>query len=436
MKKNTENLVDFITAGKSQGTYAVTMTLLATIIGASASIGVTDTVYNIGFPGIWWLVFGVIGLVLQALLLSEKVRNLDANTLPELTAKIVGKPAAVLLASVIVISWIGVIAGQFVALNSLVTFALGKTCLPLFLVLSVLVIGYTAFGGQRAVIRTDRYQMYLILFGILACFVFLLFVKDGVKIPAEEFKPLNENYGPFNLLNQFFVIGGVYFLGPDILSRNFVAKDAKTAKKSALFAAGALFLFACVITLIGLWTRVNIPELENQKALLAAIRCMPKGLMLFPVLGLLCAVLSSTDTCIVNAASIFANDILHTEKVWVVRVVVAVLGCLGLGLAILGRGDILSLLTGAYSIYTPGVIFPLLIAILAHGKRKLRLGVWLAAVAAGGIFGLVGTYGSALLANLGLPEAILSNLSLIGMGISALLGLCSLGKKNEENVPA
>ena len=71
--KKIKNFNDYAAAGKSQSGYAVTMTLLATIIGASTTIGITDTVNNIGFPGIWWLAFGGIGLILQSFIISEKI---------------------------------------------------------------------------------------------------------------------------------------------------------------------------------------------------------------------------------------------------------------------------------------------------------------------------------------------------------------------------
>ena len=80
--RSVKNFEDYAVAGRVQGTFAVTMTLLATVVGASTTIGITDTVYSIGFPGIWWLAFGAIGLILQSFLISKKVRATGAATLP------------------------------------------------------------------------------------------------------------------------------------------------------------------------------------------------------------------------------------------------------------------------------------------------------------------------------------------------------------------
>ena len=106
--KSIHNFTDYSVAGKNQGTFAVVMTLMATVVGASTTIGITDTVYKIGFPGIWWLAFGALGLILQSFFLSGRVREINADTLPDLAGKTAGRPAELLIAFIIVISWIGV----------------------------------------------------------------------------------------------------------------------------------------------------------------------------------------------------------------------------------------------------------------------------------------------------------------------------------------
>ncbi len=430
--KRVKSFTEYSVAGKNQTTLAVTMTLMATVVGASTTIGITDTVYQIGFPGIWWLAFGAIGLLLQSVLLSERVRAIDADTLPDLAGKIAGGAAERLIAAIIVISWIGVVAGQLVAMNSLISFALGKSSRVVFIIVSVIVIAYTATGGQLSVVRTDKLQLLIILAGTAVCLIWLYAVKGGntadVLIHVEL---LNENYGPSNLFTQFFVIGGVYFLGPDIMSRNFISKNGKTARRSAGLAGIVLLVFSAVITMIGMWIRYNVtPEqLGSSGALLYAVSLLPKAAGVLLIFGLLSAILSSTDTCIINASSIFVKDLMKKESVKAVRITVLVIGGLALLLAVLGKGNIMSLLTGAYSIYTPGVIFPLAVAIFAHKKGGVRTGIWLAAVACGGICGLASTYFGNLLAAAHIPAAVTSHLTLIGMGVSLALALCSIKRR-------
>ncbi len=427
--KNIKSFTDYSVAGKKQSSLAVVMTLLATVVGASTTIGITTTVYNIGFPGIWWLAFGAIGLILQSVFLSRKVREIGADTLPDLAGRIAGRPAEIIISLIIVISWVGVIAGQLVAMNSLITFALGKSSTVIFAVTSVIVIAYTAIGGQMSVVKTDKVQLFIILIGVAVCMGYLYITKgENNATILQNVELLNDQYKASNLFTQFFVIGGVYFLGPDIMSRNFIAKDGKSAKSAAWIAGVVLFAFSVVITLIGMWLRYNVTseEMNGLGPLMYAVSIMPKWAAILLIFGLLSAILSSTDTCIINASTIFVKDILKKESVAGVRITVIVIGLISLTLALFGQGDIMSLLSGAYSIYTPGVIFPLMVAIFAYKKRRLNLGVWIAAVVAGGLFGILGTYFGATLEKIGVPALIMNYLTLIGMGISLILSLLSV----------
>lgn len=427
--RSVKTFEDYAVAGRVQGTFAVTMTLLATVIGASTTIGITDTVYRVGFPGIWWLAFGAIGLVLQSFLISKKVRATGAATLPDLANITVGRTAEMIIALIIVIAWVGVVAGQLVAMNSLVSFATGRNDKWLFIIMSLVIIVYTLFGGQSSVVKTDKIQFIVIVIGVVLCCLYLYIVRGGdTTSVADNIDFVNQYYRPMNLLNQLFVIGGVYFLGPDIISRNFISKDESIAKKSALIAGIGLFVFSVFITLIGMWAKYNITpeELGESKTLMYVVSILPKAVSIPLIFGLLSAILSSTDTCLINASSIFVKDILGKESVMGIRIAVGVIGILATALAVLGRGDIMSLLTGAYSIYTPGIIFPLLIAILCHKKKEIRQPIWVAAVVVGGFFGLVGTYFAPFLEKLSLPAPVMANLSLIGMGLSLIIALLSV----------
>ena len=367
--KSVKGIGDYAVAGKRQGSVTVTMTLLATALGASTTIGIADTIYSIGFPGIWWLAFGAVGLVLQSVFLSERVRETGADTLPQLAEITVGRAAGWLLALVIVISWIGVIAGQFAAINSIITFATGGGDDRLFMIVAAIAIIYTVVGGQISVVKTDKIQLIMIIAALTAGFIYLYFVKGGNTAQVMgNIELCNDNYRPINLFTQFFVIGGVYFLGPDIISRNFLSGNEKAAKRSALAAGLALFGFSIIITFIGMWVRYNVTadQLGDSKALMYVINILPPYIGILLALGLLSAVLSSADTCLVNASSIFVKDILKKDSVAATRVTAAVIGVIAALLAIGGRGDIMALLTGAYSIYTPGVIFPLTVAIFAY----------------------------------------------------------------------
>ena len=413
---------DFVVAGRRQGVAAVVMSVLATIIGASTTIGLVDTAYRIGFPAVWWLLWGSLGLLVQSLTIASRFRSFNADTLPDVARITVGRGAEMLLALLICVAWIGVIAGQFAAMSNIVSFWMGTDSRATFLLISVIVIGYTSLGGQLSVVRTDMVQLPVILCGIVLCCLYLYIYGGAVQPPHIEL--LNESYGVGDLLKQFFVIGGVYFLGPDILSRSLIAKDGHTARRAVMVASGVLVVFAVVITLTGIWAKQSAPEAgQGGTGVLLYVlgNCIPRPLGIILSLARVSALLSSIDTCLINAASIFAKDILRRESVSCVRASVAGFGVLALAFTLCNRGDIIAMLTGAYSIYAPGVICPMLVAVLCHGKHPLRRGGWFSAVVLGGLCGLVGTYGKGVL-----PTAVAGNLPMVGMALSLIVSIASV----------
>ena len=64
------------------------------------------------------------------------------------------------------------------------------------------------------------------------------------------------------------------------------------------------------------------------------------------------------------------------------------IGIIATYLALQGK-DIIGLLTMAYSVYTPGIVAPLAVAIIAHKKFMVKKTLWYAGVIIGGLFGLI-----------------------------------------------
>ena len=152
---------DFATAGKRQTFMPVFMSLTATIIGASATLGVADKITEIGFCGFLWLGTGATGLAGQALFLSEKIRGFNANTLPEIADINVGHGAKILLALVIATAWVGVIAAQLVSMTQIISMMLPQfdRSAVLFVISTVVVLS----------------PLYLPLFLLLLSFQFVLY---------------------------------------------------------------------------------------------------------------------------------------------------------------------------------------------------------------------------------------------------------------------
>lgn len=405
---------DYVIAGGRQGGGLVTLSLLASMVGGSATLGIADLTLKLGFPAFWWLGVGSIGLAAQAWLLSARVRGLEACTLPDVARITVGGEARSLTALIIAVTWTGIVAAQFTALSQIFAVLTGLSdTRALLILISVVVIAYTAAGGQLSVLRTDALQFVLVFGGVAAAFAYLYF---GSAVPAEPFwarvELLNERFGWRDLASLMLLVGATYFIGPDIFSRNLSARNGATARRATLAAAGILLLFALLMAGVGLWAGEHAAGGGNPLA--ALIRdWLPAPVALLLGLGLISALVSSADTCLMSAASILEHDFLRRESLKRTRLFVVLTGGVSLGIALL-KSDIIGLLMAAYSVYAPGVVAPLFVAIMAYGRRSLCRPLWLAGVAAGGACGFFAGVA-------GMPS-----LPLIGMGISALAAVGSL----------
>ena len=444
-----KNFDDYVVAGRKQSSPFVFMSLMATVLGASATVGIAARAESIGFAAFWWLAVGAIGFWFQAAFLSKPVHDLDVRTLPEIAEKTVGKTGRKLVALIIAVSWIGIIAAQFAAVAGFIGLVLGHDAgTQSVLITAFIVIVYTLLGGQLSVVRTDALQFGILTLGFFAAAVYLFGDFSGAENAALQtaenlaassstagnaglttfgnFNLLNEKFGASDLAIMLFTIGGAYFLGPDVISRNLVAKDATSARKAVVAGSFAILAFSVIIVLLGMWAATYAPATAGSATnplFRLASGVLPLPLAALLSVGLLSALLSSADTCLINSAAIFGSDILNTRRISVVRISVVVIGIIATYLALQGK-DIIGLLTMAYSVYTPGIVAPLAVAIIAHKKFKVKKTLWYAGVIIGGLFGLI----PAILASTAKIQSP-AYLPLVGIAISLAFALASLKKK-------
>lgn len=416
MKKNFE---EFSVAGKNQGLKNVLLSLLSTMVGASATIGVADRVYQIGFCAFWWLGVGAIGLLLQGCFLSKKIRELNANTLPDIACKTIGKKAAILVATIIVISWIGIIAAQFVSVSKIIQILFDGHYDKIVILIAGIVILYTVVGGQLSVVKTDVIQSIFILLGIIASFVYLYAVIGGERqIVFQHIQFLSSDFSIFQWIILLFITGGSYFMGPDIISRNLMSKDKNIARKAVLIASLGLFFFSLIITFISMWAYYSIDVTKEMNPLIYLMKeVLPLPISILLFIALVFTLISSADTCLINAATIIEHDLIGRKNINRIRLFILLIGITALWIA-LERTDIIGLLLNAYSIYAPGIVFPLTVAIFFHKIREINQTLWFVSVIVGSLMGIL--YSCFEIGCEWLPLA--------GMGCSLGISLLSVGR--------
>jgi SSS family solute:Na+ symporter len=392
-------------ADRRYGTGSVAASLVATIFGASSTVGIIGLGYSRGLTGAWWALVGGLALVPFAFFLASRVRTLEVYTLPDILRKAYGRRVEMAGGVVIAIAWCGVVAAQIVAGAHLLG---GVFSLPFRLALSVVAVVfvlYTLWGGQLSVIRTDAWQIVLFVGGLVASLLLVLTagargagVLSGVPTDFLSF-PVSSQFGWYHLLVFYpLIVGMPYLVGPDIYSRVLCARDGPTARRASILAAVGVVPLSFLLALLGLMIFVQFPGIPPESALPHAVTTLaPVGLKGLIVVGVLGAVMSSADTTLISASTVLSLNVVsplaglaRRAELRLTRVLVVGMGIGAWGIAAFQEGIIASLLM-AFTVFVGGVAVPTLATFW-----KDRLGVnatgafW--AVVLGGVVAVMGEF--------------------------------------------
>jgi len=405
----------------------ITGSLIATALGGSATVGMAGLGFKQGLTGAWWLLVGSIGLVILGVFFARKIRGAALYTLPELVERQYDRRVSLAASTLIVIAWVGVVAGQIIAAGTVLSI-LGIGSVAFWMtVFTIVFVAYAILGGQFSIIRTDVFQAVILFLGIFAALA-LVFSQvgglDGLKasLPLGYFSfPVSSEFSWKALLSLLILVGATYVVGPDMYSRLFCAKGEKTAQQSAILSAFLFIPLAFAIIFIGMGAKVLYPEIAAEGAFPQVIASvLSPGLSGLLLAALVAALMSSADTCLLSQSVILTEDIIkrvhpaldERKTVLLTRLSLVGLGLVALGLALALEGVISSLLF-AYTMFTCGLVVPVVAGFYKERLKVTPRGA-LAALIGGGIIGLLGKIP-------GLDIPLKSDLGLIGFAVSAVL---------------
>jgi SSS family solute:Na+ symporter len=360
--------------------------------------------YSMGLVGSWWLLVGAIGLLALALFLAETVRSYSLYTLPEILDIQYGPEAKLSASVLIVIAWMGIIAGQIVAAGKILETILDTSPSLLMGITALVFITYTLLGGQHSVVRTDTVQSVIIIVAIVVSIPLCLGKVGGIGSMREALGPdhfsfpVSSRFSWNTLATYLFLVGSTYLVGPDIYSRIFCARNERVAKGATMTVALTLVPFAFLITIVGMAARVLFPGINPEAAFPTMIHGLfPVGLNGLVIAALLSAMMSSADTCLLTTSTILSFDVLRPlvrrempegMLLLLSRAFIVVIGAVSLIIALSLKGVISSLLLG-YTVYTSGLIFPILLGFSRDFLGLNREGA-IAAMVVGGGLALIG----------------------------------------------
>lgn len=379
----------FHVCGRTAGSGTVALSILASCVGGSATMGMTGLAWQVGTPAFWWLGAGAAGLLVLGLLLARTVRRSNAMTMPEVAAAHVGAPCRALASVIIVAAWLAILAAQLSALAAIMAQLAGLETRAALILGAGVLLAYTLAGGQAAVMRSDVWQFAALVLALVAALALLLHAGGGRALADARLELVNEAFPASRLRYFLCILGGSYVVCPMLFGRLLSARDATAARRGSLWAVAGLVLTACLVTALGLACRGLVPggTAPEQVLGMAVAAHAPAWFAACILLGLFSAVISSADSCLFTAASVCANDILRRPGVRTCRLCMLALCAAAVVLALPGKG-ILALLLMANDIYVCGVVVPVLTGMLLPARLRLSPAGAACAMLGGGLLGL------------------------------------------------
>ncbi|OPZ25436.1 MAG: Sodium/glucose cotransporter [Deltaproteobacteria bacterium ADurb.BinA179] len=437
-----KTLAGFYVGGRAGGTWLITGSLMATIVGGSSTLGIAGLGFSKGLVGAWWMLVAAIGLLILSFCLSEKVRSYGVYTLPEILQIQYGSNLAKTISSMLIsLAWIGVIAAQIIAagkiLSSLWSFIDPQATM---LTVGAVFMIYTALGGQYSILKTDFFQFIMILAGVSICLASIFMATGSVSamaaaLPPDHFSfPVSPVFTLHDLLIFCLFVGSVFIVGPDIYSRLLCARTPEIARRASLAVACMMVPLAFAIAFIGVSARFLVPDVPAENAFPALVmHLLPTGLNALVIAALLAAVMSSADTCLLTSGTIVVNDVIRPflpedtpEKTLISlsRAAVLVIGTLAVIIA-LRMQEIIGSLLLAYTVYSGGLVVPVLFGFYSDRLRLHPLGAVTAIAFGGGMSAWLTLAGhdNLLLLSFPVSAAFLFTGSMVGRMIGGSAGM-------------
>lgn len=381
---------DYFLAGKKTGVWQISGSLLATILGGSAILGTIGLAQSQSWASAWYILAASLGL-LGLLPIVKKVYAKGKFTLPELMGQYYGEQARKVTSFIIPIAWLGIVAAQIIAGAQILVSFFGMSYSSGVLLTGIIFIVYTFIGGQVSVMKTDLFQAFFILAGIVLTAIMIPASKLPPVTSIKDSFPFNAHFSPFDLLILILTFSSTFVVGPDIYSRVFCAKDQKTAFKSVLIVALILIPFGFVLSYVGMYAATFHGGAQNSSALVnLADAYLPEWASGMLIAALISAVLSTASTTLLTTSMIlselFHKDINNEKSFQQTRLFLILTGLLSMLISLKITSIVGSLLL-ALSFYSGAFIIPMAAALFGLPYNK-RLSI--PAMLIGGILALTG----------------------------------------------
>jgi len=383
--RNLETDDDFFYGRRQFGVTALSLSLAAIQIGGGVVLATAEEAYRVGLYGITYSLGICGGFFVLALGIAYRLRRLNIRTIAEIFSLRYHSTALRRLASTMsILTLMGILISQIIASRILLDTVAGEYHWILIL-FWLLVIIYTMFGGLKAVIATEIFQIVLVVavfLGILLIYSwkrpesFDLFWHPSkiLAIHAMFAHPEPSRLWSLFLLPLFYTV-----LAQDLGQRFFSARTPTTALVSVLFALLIVLGFSCFPVIFGMEARqLGIEVAAGQSTMLVLLeRTLEPFFYYLVVCAIIAAISSTADAILCAIGSNVVEDFLLVSSdgpvdkylsILISRVVILFFGICAL---IMGYqfNDILGVLSLSYELSISCLLIPIIFGMFSKNPK-------------------------------------------------------------------
>jgi len=389
VRKRAEGLSGFLVAKRKLPTLFTTLSLSASILGASMTFISIGLVYSNGLSGMWFTLGPAVFLFIMGVFLAKKIRKSKALTLSDLIGQMFDTKTRVVSAFLVVFAEIAWVALLALTAQGMLVFFLGMSeTWSLVLILVVFTL-YTFIAGKVADAYTDVIQFIMMVAMIAILLVVTLQRDTTTSISGDQLNLFGGGLSLTQIIGFFLLLGLPYLVGPDVYSAILSAKSEKVARRSAIFGSAIILGWGAVMAILGLLGYAILGPNASPNSVIVVLIFLVENpaLKAFLVGGLIAVLMSSLDTTLLTGSSTISNDIFGPiyEKVvkpdektkdkvllYVAKGSAVFLALAAFGIAMWYQ-DIVDTLKLAYTVFVSGMILPVVAGLF---KKQTKVTTW------------------------------------------------------------
>ena len=391
--RKQDSVEDFFIAGGRVGTWSIACLWLASWIGGASIVGGAAKSYEVGISGSWYIICMTIGCLLFGLFFAARVKRWGTEqkllTYPDLIEATYDSRTRIVATITTIAAYTGFGAGQLAAAGGILSTLLGWDYASSLLLASAIIVIYTAIGGFLAITYTDWAQFALLFVGVVIVGIPISIANGGTwdamtaQLPPGHFSPTGWGVGTMAALGVSMPLS--FFVGMDSYTRMFAARNEQVAKRGTLLATLFLLPLALGTVWLGMTAAMLYPGVENSNEILSTfvLDTFPVGLKGLMLVGILAALMSTADICILTASANGSRDIYQrfvnpeVTKNKLLKISIGLAATVGIAAMLIAwqMQDVVSILLVAFTINSAALFVPT-IAMAAPVKVNTAAAFW------------------------------------------------------------